>query len=109
MASLHGGVIATCFDAVGGYKAIHEIYFRTENVNLAKLTQRVSRLVTKTMQLEYLRLPRGRALTICRFASRIVNIIGRWAVVRMIIPVFRNWVCNILSSIPLRSSYLSMC
>jgi hypothetical protein len=35
-----------------------------------------------------------RALTICPFASRIVNIIGRWAVAPMTIPVFRNLVCK---------------
>jgi Protein of unknown function (DUF1348) len=39
-----------------------------------------------------------RALTlfsICRFASRIVNIIGRWAVVPINIPIFRNSVCKV--------------
>jgi acyl-coenzyme A thioesterase PaaI-like protein len=74
----HGGVIATCFDAVGGYKTIHEIYLSTENVKLATLKQRVARLVTKRMRLEYLSPPMGECyqiagLTTSHRAGRFVN------------------------------------
>lgn len=56
---LHGGVISACLDAVGGYKAIHEIYLRADNTDLVRIGQRTMRLRTKDIHVEYLDAARG--------------------------------------------------
>ena len=56
---LHGGVVAACIDAIGAYKAVHEIYLRADNTNLVEIMRRTMGIRTKEIHVEYLNEPVG--------------------------------------------------
>lgn len=56
---LHGGVAATMLDSIGGISAMVELYRQASPETLAEVGQKVSRLATVDMRVDYLAPGRG--------------------------------------------------
>lgn len=56
---LHGGVAATILDSVGGITAMGELYKRATPEDLEEVSQKVSKLATIDMRVDYLAAGRG--------------------------------------------------
>ena len=57
---LHGGVAATLLDSIGGISAMAELYKNTAPEDLMATSQKVSRLATVDMRVDYLAPGRGK-------------------------------------------------
>lgn len=56
---LHGGVAATLLDSIGGISAMAELYKKTSAEDILETSQKVSRLATLDMRVDYLAPGRG--------------------------------------------------
>lgn len=60
---LHGGVAATLLDSIGGITAMVELYQGATPENIDEISQKVSRLATVDMRVDYLSPGRGQYFT----------------------------------------------
>lgn len=60
---LHGGVAATVLDSIGGIVAMAELYKRATAEDVAEISQKVSKLATIDIRVDYLAPGRGRYFT----------------------------------------------
>lgn len=60
---LHGGVAATLLDSIGGITAMGELYKHATSEHLDEVSQKVSKLATVDMRVDYLAPGRGQYFT----------------------------------------------
>ena len=60
---LHGGVAATILDSIGGITAMGELYKNAASTDLAEISQKVSKLATIDIRVDYLAPGRGQYFT----------------------------------------------
>ncbi|WP_347453624.1 thioesterase family protein [Acinetobacter thermotolerans] len=60
---LHGGVAATILDSIGGITAMGELYKKASQEDMVDTSQKVSRLATVDMRVDYLAPGRGKYFT----------------------------------------------
>lgn len=60
---LHGGVAATLLDSIGGITAMGELYKKADAETMQEVSQKVSRLATVDMRVDYLAPGRGQYFT----------------------------------------------
>lgn len=77
---LHGGVMATALDTVGGLTAMVAAYQRLGNISLPEKVERLSKLGTVDMRVDYLKPGRGETF-VCR--GSVLRVGNKLVVTRM--------------------------
>ena len=73
---LHGGVISSALDTVGGFIAARSLFNNTEECTIAEFTERFSKLGTVNLHVDYLRPGKGSSFTASAQTERMGNKIG---------------------------------
>ena len=73
---LHGGVISSALDTVGGFIAARSIFTDTQECTIEDFTERFSKLGTVNLHVDFLRPGKGRSFTASAQIERMGNKIG---------------------------------
>ena len=76
---LHGGVISSALDTVGGLIAAHSLFYDTKECTFAQFTERFSKLGTIHLNINYLRPGKGSRFTASAQTQRRGNKIAVYA------------------------------
>ena len=73
---LHGGVISSALDTVGGFIAARSLFTNTQECSIAEFTERFSKLGTVNLHVDFLRPGKGTCFTATAQTERMGNKIG---------------------------------